>query len=162
MEDVRPKFNEIYMRLAIDLAGRSTCKRLAVGAVITSTDFRYVYGVGYNGVASGLYNGCLSKEPGKCGCLHAEENAVINCKESRNTDKFVICTHFPCVMCMQRLFNMGGVRRIYWAKGYRSMSDSVKLVTEMQKSYDYTGAVANFRPDLIEMPDFTDLVATSQ
>ena len=75
----RPRFEEIYMKMAKLMAERSTCVRLHVGTVITSTDFRKVLSVGYNGNASGLHNGCDSTEPGKCGCLHSEENAVINC-----------------------------------------------------------------------------------
>lgn len=66
---MRKSFEQIYMRLAQMMAERSTCARLHVGCVITSTDFRYVYGVGYNGNASGLPNGCDSEEPGKCGCF---------------------------------------------------------------------------------------------
>ncbi|MCX6109800.1 MAG: hypothetical protein NTZ90_09400, partial [Proteobacteria bacterium] len=75
----RPTFPQIYMRLAFALAERSTCKRLKVGTVITSTDFRKVLAVGYNGNATGLPNSCDRDEPGNCGCLHSEENAVINC-----------------------------------------------------------------------------------
>ena len=61
------------------IARRSTCTRLDVGTVITTTDYRKVLAVGYNGNASGLPNSCDRDEPGNCGCLHSEENAVINC-----------------------------------------------------------------------------------
>ena len=67
------------MRMAGLLIGRSTCKRLQVGCVIASEDYRKILAMGYNGNASGLPNECDSEEVGKCGCLHAEENAVINC-----------------------------------------------------------------------------------
>lgn len=78
-ERSRPSFPEVYMRLALTLAARSTCRRLCVGTVITSTDYRKVLAVGYNGNAAGLPNTCDREEPGNCGCLHSEENAVINC-----------------------------------------------------------------------------------
>lgn len=65
----RPSFRSIYMRLALMMAERSTCQRLQVGCVITSVDFRYVYGVGYNGNASGLPNTCDRSTPGNCGCF---------------------------------------------------------------------------------------------
>ena len=45
--------------------------------MITSTDFRKVLAVGYNGNATGLANSCDRDEAGNCGCLHSEENAVI-------------------------------------------------------------------------------------
>ena len=48
----RPSFESIYMGLAEAMAERSTCSRLKVGAVITSTDYRKVLAVGYNGNAA--------------------------------------------------------------------------------------------------------------
>src|SRR6476660_473375 len=116
----RPSFPEIYLQLASTLASRSTCKRLNVGTVITSTDFRKVLAVGYNGNATGLPNTCDRDEVGNCGCLHSEENAVINCDSPRNQEKFVFVTHLPCVACAQRLINLGNVRRVYYANDYRS------------------------------------------
>jgi len=106
------------MKLALMLAERSTCARLQVGCVITSTDFRYVYGVGYNGNASGLDNKCDSAEPSKCGCLPAEENAIINCTVPRNYEKVVFCTSLPCPMCAKRIINLGGVKMVYFNKDY--------------------------------------------
>jgi dCMP deaminase len=115
----RPSFESIYMRLALALSERSTCARLKVGCVITSTDFRYVYGVGYNGNASGLKNECDTEVVGACGCLHAEENAVINCNSPRSCKKVVFCTNLPCKMCAKRLVNLGGVCKVYYAHDYR-------------------------------------------
>lgn len=115
----RPSFRQIYMRMAHELSQRSTCRRLQVGCVITSTDFRKVLSVGYNGNASGLANDCDSDEVGNCGCLHAEENAVINCDSPRSAEKIVFVTHLPCVMCTKRLINLGNVRTVYFAKEYR-------------------------------------------
>jgi dCMP deaminase len=105
--------------MAHELSQRSTCRRLQVGCVITSTDFRKVLSVGYNGNASGLANDCDSDEVGNCGCLHAEENAVINCDSPRSAEKIVFVTHLPCVMCTKRLINLGNVRTVYFAKEYR-------------------------------------------
>lgn len=115
----RPHFTHIYMRLALMMAQRSTCKRLNVGCVITSPDYRYVYGVGYNGNATGLPNQCDSETPGNCGCLHAEENAVINCMASREQEKVVFTTNLPCPYCAKRLINLGGVVNVYYHTDYR-------------------------------------------
>jgi dCMP deaminase len=125
-ERERPSFREIYMRMAHEFARRSTCKRLQVGTVITSVDFRKVLAVGYNGNASGLPNECDREDPGNCGCLHSEENAVINCDAPRETPKLVFCTHLPCVMCAKRLINLGGVRTVYYAQDYRKR-DAIDL-----------------------------------
>lgn len=127
MERERPSFEHIYMRLAEALAERSTCSRLQVGTVITSTDFRKVLAVGYNGNATGLPNQCDRDEPGNCGCLHSEENAVINCDAPRQVEKVVFVTHLPCVMCAKRLINLGNVRRIYYRTDYR-VRDSLELL----------------------------------
>lgn len=123
----RPSFEKIYLELAHNLAQRSTCKRLRVGTVITSTDFRKVLAVGYNGNATGLHNGCDRDEPGNCGCLHSEENAVINCDAPRHVEKIVFVTHLPCVQCAKRLINLGNVKSIYYAQDYR-LKDSIQLL----------------------------------
>jgi dCMP deaminase len=123
----RPSFEKIYLDLARVLAQRSTCKRLAVGTVITSTDFRKVLAVGYNGNASGLPNSCDRDEPGNCGCLHSEENAVINCDSPRSTEKVVFVTHLPCVGCAKRLINLGNVRKVVYGQDYR-VRDSIDLL----------------------------------
>ena len=119
---VRPDFETIYMQLAFLLAQRSTCKRLQVGTVITSQDYRKVLAVGYNGNASGLPNICDRSEPGNCGCLHSEENAVINCDSPRDLKKIVFVTHHPCVYCAKRLINLGNVTKVYYKNIYRNTS----------------------------------------
>ena len=115
----RPSFEKIYLQLAQTLSARSTCLRLQVGTVITSTDYRKVLAVGYNGNATGLANHCDRDEPGNCGCLHSEENAVINCDAPRFIEKVVFVTHLPCVQCAKRLINLGNVKKVYYAQDYR-------------------------------------------
>ena len=123
----RPSFEEIYLNLAFTMARRSTCSRLKVGTVITSTDFRKVLAVGYNGNASGLANGCDSNEPGRCGCLHSEENAVINCDSPRYIPKYVFVTHHPCLACAKRLINLGHVKKIFYGIEYRNRTGASVL-----------------------------------
>lgn len=124
----RPSFQTIYMQLAHSLSKRSTCKRLNVGTVVTSTDYRKVLAVGYNGNATGLPNNCDRDESGNCGCLHSEENAVINCDSPRFIEKHVFVTHLPCTACAKRLINLGGVKKIFYTSDYRS-SDSLALLS---------------------------------
>ena len=124
---MRPNFEQIYMRLAVDLSKRSTCQRLKVGTVITTLDYRKILAVGYNGNASGLKNGCDRDVPGNCGCLHSEENAVINCDVPRYVEKLVFCTHLPCEMCAKRLINLGNVKKIMFLHDYR-VKKSIKIL----------------------------------
>ena len=118
---LRPTFFQIYMDFACSIARRSTCKRLQVGTVITTTDFRKVLSIGYNGNASGFPNTCDRDEPGNCGCLHSEENAIINCDSPRYVEKIVFVTHVPCVGCAKRLINLGNVKEVIYKNIYRSM-----------------------------------------
>lgn len=115
------------MNFAHLISGRSTCKRLQVGTVITTTDYRKVLAVGYNGNASGLADTCDRDEPGNCGCLHSEENAAINCDAPRETDKYVFVTHLPCTACAKRLINLGNVLEVIYQNGYRSEA-SIELL----------------------------------
>ena len=114
----RPSFPEIYMRLAHDLSRRSTCSRLQVGCVITSPDFREVYALGYNGGPVGGFNACKSLEPGKCGHIHAEDNAC-NYAPAR-VPKVAFVNYAPCEMCAIRMVNKLGFEKVYFWRSYRS------------------------------------------
>src|SRR5207237_7025966 len=63
---------EVYMRMAEELAKRSTCVRLQVGTVGTDQQLENVLAVGSNGNARGLPNKCDSAVPGRCGCTHTK------------------------------------------------------------------------------------------
>lgn len=126
----RPSFESVYMDFAKAIANRSSCIRLNVGTVITSTDFRKVLAVGYNGNAAGLKNGCDREEPGNCGCLHSEENAAINCDSPRYVEKYVFVTHLPCAACAKRLINIGNVKKVFFEEDYRKR-ESVALLKEV-------------------------------
>lgn len=114
------------MRLAELMSERSTClrtssagERMRVGCAIVSADFRRVFSVGYNGNASGLPNRCDSSEPGKCGCIHAETNAIVSCVAPRGEEKVVLCTHLPCEACAKLIIQLGGVTRVLYRRDYR-------------------------------------------
>ena len=115
----RPSFETVYMDFAQSIARRSSCKRLNVGTVVTSTDFRKVLSVGYNGNAAGLPNTCDRDEVGNCGCLHSEENAAINCDSPRFVEKYIFVTHLPCAGCAKRLINIGNVKKVFFLEDYR-------------------------------------------
>ena len=115
----RISFEEIYMKLAFELAKRSTCLRLQVGCVIVSHNYSYVYGIGYNGNAKGFSNSCDSPEPGNCGCLHAEENALLKTNEGWDVPKIAFITHQPCAYCAKRMINKGGFKKVFYSEPYR-------------------------------------------
>lgn len=126
----RPRFEKVYMNFAEEIATRSSCCRLQVGTVITTPDFRKVLSIGYNGNAAGLSNGCDREEIGNCGCLHSEENAVINCDSPRHVEKIVFVTHLPCAMCAKRIINLGNVIKVIFKNEYRTR-DSITLLNSV-------------------------------
>ncbi|MBN2526493.1 MAG: hypothetical protein JXR76_08865 [Deltaproteobacteria bacterium] len=129
LKDERPSFEQVYMNFAEAIARRSSCTRLQVGTVITTPDYRKVLSIGYNGNAAGLPNGCDRDEPGNCGCLHSEENAVINCDSPRHVQKIIFVTHLPCAMCAKRIINLGNVIRVIYKNDYRKR-DSIRIFRE--------------------------------
>src|SRR5665213_885949 len=113
----RIPLEEVYMRMAEELAKRSTCARLQVGTVIATGDLTQVLGIGYNGNARGLPNRCDSTQPGSCGCLHSEQNCLIKAG-AQIPGKVMFVSASPCVMCAKMIINTN-VTRVYYREAYR-------------------------------------------
>ncbi len=111
---------EVYMRMAEELAKRSTCDRLQVGTVVTDAQLENVVAIGYNGNAKGLPNRCDSTVPGNCGCIHSEVNALVKAPGGRR-DKVVFLTDSPCVQCAKLMIN-SGVTHVFYRREYRDPS----------------------------------------
>jgi dCMP deaminase len=88
-----------------------------VGSVITTSDLTQVLGIGYNGNARGLPNRCDSTEPGACGCIHSEQNALIKAG-AQLPGKVMFVSASPCVMCAKMIIN-ANVGRVYYREAYR-------------------------------------------
>jgi dCMP deaminase len=108
---------EVYMRMADELAKRSTCARLQVGTVITDGALEHVVALGYNGNARGFPNQCDSETPGACGCIHSEQNAVVKA-DGHLRDKVAFVTASPCVMCAKLLIQ-ANVTHVFYRDPYR-------------------------------------------
>jgi len=118
----RPSWDEYFMSIARLVAGRSTCLRRHVGAVIVKD--RRVLASGYNGAPSGLPHcdeaGCVRERfnvpPGErhelCRGIHAEQNAIIqSANYGTGIDGATIySTHHPCSVCAKMIINAGIVR----------------------------------------------------
>jgi dCMP deaminase len=111
---------EVYMRMAEELAKRSTCSRLQVGTVVTDARLENVLAIGYNGNARGLPNRCDSTVPGQCGCIHSEVNALIKAPGAVK-DKVMFVSNSPCVMCAKLIIN-SGVTHVFFRRVYRDPS----------------------------------------
>ncbi|MDQ4128971.1 MAG: dCMP deaminase family protein [Actinomycetota bacterium] len=125
LKRIRPSWDEYFMRIALEVATRSTCPRLAVGAVIVRD--KRILTTGYNGSPSGLPHcedvGCLIRiVDGRESCqrtLHAEQNAIIQAAYHgvSVTGSSIYSTHQPCLMCVKMIMN-AGIDEVYFAAGY--------------------------------------------
>ncbi|MEJ2205315.1 MAG: deaminase [Gemmatimonadota bacterium] len=113
----RPPLYEVYMRMAEELANRSTCSRLQVGTVLTDGALEHVLAIGYNGNVRGFPNRCDSDEAGRCGCIHSEMNALVKAP-GEVPDKVAFITASPCVMCA-KLMVQAKVSHVFYRTAYR-------------------------------------------
>jgi len=113
----RPPLYEVYMRMAEELAKRSTCARLQVGTVITDAGLENVVAIGYNGNARGFPNKCDSTEQGRCGCIHSEMNALVKAP-GQMRDKVAFITASPCVVCA-KLMIQANISHVFYREQYR-------------------------------------------
>ncbi len=124
-ENIRPSWDEYFMKLAHEVSTRTTCLRRAVGAVVVKE--RRILTTGYNGPPSGVRHcaetGCLRQQLGVpsgqrheiCRGLHAEQNAIIQAARHGVdiTGSSIYITTQPCIVCSKMIINAGIVEVIY-------------------------------------------------
>ena len=117
----RPSWDDYFINIAEQVAGRSTCLRRRTGAILVKD--RRILATGYNGTPAGLRHceevGCLREQrkiaSGShhelCRGIHAEQNAVIQAAKHGITIEGATAytTHQPCVLCAKILINAGVV-----------------------------------------------------
>ena len=120
--DERPSWDEYFMRIAHEVAQRSTCLRRRVGSVVVLD--KRILATGYNGAPSGLphcsVTGCqreLLRVPSGqrtelCRGLHAEMNALLQGARHgiRMEGATLYSTVMPCSLCSKMIINAGVVR----------------------------------------------------
>lgn len=113
------------MKMANDVATRTTCLRRGVGAVIVKD--RRILATGYNGVPTGCTHcsetGCLREQLGVpsgqrheiCRGLHAEQNAIIQAARYGIdiAGSTIYVNTQPCVVCAKMLINAGITEIVY-------------------------------------------------
>jgi dCMP deaminase len=120
---MRPSKEQYLLDVASLTAQRSTCRRLNVGCVLASEDLT-TFVVGYNGGPRGGINDCRREEKGRCGCVHAEMNAVAKAVYGQHTVAFL--TDSPCEMCAVLLVN-AGVTKLVYDREYR-ITDGLDII----------------------------------
>ena len=119
------KYDVAYLKMALEWAKLSYCKRKQVGALIVKD--RTIISDGYNGTPSGFENCCEDENnKTKWYVLHAEANAIL--KISRSTQSCEGATLYltlsPCKECSKLIFQ-SGIKRVVYIQDY---SDNEGLV----------------------------------
>ncbi len=144
---VKPRlsWDDYFLKIAMMVAERSTCRRHHVGALIVKN--KRIMTTGYNGAAAGLKScrelGCLRDEQdipsGErheiCRAIHAEQNSIIQAAlHGQNIeDATIYCTHSPCVLCAKMIINAKIKRFVSFAE-YND-GEFVKLFKEAGIEY---------------------------
>ena len=112
------KYDVAYLKMALEWAKLSYCKRKQVGALIVKD--RTIISDGYNGTPSGFENCCEDENnKTKWYVLHAEANAIL--KISRSTQPregaTLYLTLSPCKECSKLIFQ-SGIKRVVYIQDY--------------------------------------------
>jgi dCMP deaminase len=111
-----------FMKMAKTISDRSTCIRRKVGCLIAPQNLYNISAIGYNGSLPGKENGCISMGSGKCGCIHAEINALSKFKEFNKSETYILfCTLSPCMNCSSEILNYP-IKKVIYLEGYRDTS----------------------------------------
>ena len=117
----RPSWDDYFMDISLQVAKRSTCGRLRVGAIIVKD--RRILTTGYNGAPAGLPHcdevGHLMVDGHCVRTLHAEQNAIIQAALHGVSvaGSTLYVTHQPCLTCAKMIIN-AGIRRVVYAGHY--------------------------------------------
>jgi len=116
------KYDTAYLRMAVEWAKLSYCKRRQVGALIVKD--RMIISDGYNGTPSGFENSCEDDEDlTKWYVLHAEANAILKTAASTQScaGATLYITMSPCKDC-SKLIYQSGIKRVVYMEGYKDNS----------------------------------------
>jgi len=115
----RLNVDDYFMKIALVVSERATCRRHSVGAIIVKD--KVILATGYNGAPKGakdcLELGCLRDKLGIpsgqrneiCRAAHAEQNAIIQSAGGLGSTNgaTMYCTHSPCNVCAKMMTNAG-------------------------------------------------------
>ncbi|RDY71979.1 ComE operon protein 2 [Halobacillus trueperi] len=129
----RITWNQYFMSQSYLLKSRSTCQRLAVGAVIVR-DKRMIAG-GYNGSVSGgvhcIDEGCYVVDGHCVRTIHAEMNALLQCSKfgvaTEGAEIYV--THFPCLHCTKAIIQ-AGIKAVYYSEDYKNDPYAIEVLQQ--------------------------------
>ena len=123
MTEIKQKRYDIaYLKMALEWAKLSYCKRRQVGALIVKN--RMIISDGFNGTPTGFENTCEDDENyTKWYVLHAEANAIMKVAASTQSSEgaTLYITLSPCKECSKLIFQ-SGIKRLVYHKEYKDNS----------------------------------------
>jgi len=116
------RYDQAYLKMAMEWSKLSHCKRKQVGALIVKG--KMIISDGYNGTPTGFDN-CCEDDAGntKWHVLHAEANAILKVASSTQACQgaTLYITLSPCKEC-SKLIHQSGIRRMVYANAYKDDS----------------------------------------
>ncbi len=123
MTEIKQKRYDIaYLKMALEWAKLSYCKRRQVGALIVKN--RMIISDGFNGTPTGFDNICEDDNNyTKWYVLHAEANAIMKVSASTQSSEgaTLYITLSPCKECSKLIFQ-SGIKRLVYHKEYKDNS----------------------------------------
>ena len=122
MSNKQKKYDGAYLKMALEWAKLSHCKRKQVGALIVKNGM--IISDGYNGCPSGFENDCEDENgETKWYVLHAEANAILKVAKSTQNCKgaTLYLTMSPCKEC-SKLILQSGIDRLVYLNEYKDKS----------------------------------------
>jgi len=143
MANYRQPADFYFLRMALLVSERGTCVRRKVGCILVNKK-NHVLATGYNGNPSG-FSHCLDnpceganstsgKDLDKCEAIHAEQNALLQCKDVYDIDT-VYCTVSPCIHCVKLLLNTSAKKIVFGEKYIQKDSERLWGMTNRDWSY---------------------------
>ena len=132
------RYDKAYLKMALEWAKLSHCKRKKVGALIVKN--RMIISDGYNGTPSKFEN-CCEDENGetKWHVLHAEANAILKTASSAQdcNEATLYLTMSPCKDC-SKLIHQAGIKRLVYITDYKDKTglDFLKEANVVIKKFD--------------------------
>ena len=123
MTEIKQKRYDIaYLKMALEWAKLSYCKRRQVGALIVKN--RMIISDGFNGTPTGFDHICEDDNNyTKWYVLHAEANAIMKVSASTQSSEgaTLYITLSPCKQCSKLIFQ-SGIKRLVYHKEYKDNS----------------------------------------
>ena len=143
MANYRQPADFYFLRMALLVSERGTCVRRKVGCILVNKK-NHVLATGYNGNPSGfihcLDNPCKGansksgKDLDKCEAIHAEQNALLQCKDVYDIDT-VYCTVSPCIHCVKLLLNTSAKKIVFGEKYIHKEAERLWILGGRDWSY---------------------------